>query len=67
MRETGFAATYPGDKVEAIGQLMGPNLLGEYFRVFDAEHDQSANTTRLVFKILPPDEVKALAQAGVIR
>lgn len=42
-------AHYRGDRREAVGQLMGPNLLGEVLQVVDATYDAVADRTTLGF------------------
>jgi hypothetical protein len=40
--------SYKGDRTrDAIGQHMGPNMLGEWLTVTAAEYDAGTNTTRL--------------------
>lgn len=48
-----FAANYSGDRREAVGQVMGPNTMGEYFKAVSATYDEVANRTRLVFDLVP--------------
>lgn len=48
-----FAANYSGDRREAVGQVMGPNTMGEYFKAVSATFDEVANRTRLVFDLVP--------------
>lgn len=39
---------YSGDRTaEAVGKVMGPNLLGEYLTVVSAEFDEATNKTRM--------------------
>lgn len=42
-------AHYRGDRRAAVGQLMGPNLLGEVLQVVDATYDAVADRTTLGF------------------
>lgn len=42
-------AHYRGDRRSAIGQLMGPNLLGELLVVVDATYDLESDRTTLGF------------------
>lgn len=39
---------YSGDRTaEAVGKVMGPNLLGEYLTVVDAVYDEATGKTRM--------------------
>lgn len=42
-------ANYPGDQRHAVGEVMGPNTLGELMTVVDATYDETADKTRLGF------------------
>jgi hypothetical protein len=43
-------ATYPGNVVNQImGEVKGPNLLGEYLTTVTADYDAEANETRVGF------------------
>lgn len=48
-----FAANYRGDRRDAIGQVMGPNTMGEYFRAATATYDDATNRTRITFDLVP--------------
>lgn len=41
--------SYRGDRRAAVGQLMGPNLLGEVLVAVDATYDPVTNRTRVGF------------------
>lgn len=41
--------SYRGDRRSTVGQIMGPNLLGEYLIAVDATYDPAANRTRVGF------------------
>lgn len=54
--------TYRGDKTHLIGRLMGPNTLGEYFKVEACEYD--GNRSRVGLRPLHPHEwLEALRSA----
>ena len=40
---------YRGDRTGAVGQVMGPNLLGEVVVAVDADYDAAADRTRVGF------------------
>lgn len=40
-------ANYKGDQTHAVGEHMGPNLLGEHFTVVKAWYDPDKDTTKL--------------------
>lgn len=42
-------ATYPGDVTHMIGEVKGPNLLGEPLTAVTAEYDPATNKTRVGF------------------
>jgi hypothetical protein len=42
-------ANYPGDCTHMIGEVKGPNLLGEMLTAVTAEHDTGTDTTRVGF------------------
>lgn len=42
-------ATYPGDVTHMIGEVVGPNLLGEMLTAVHAVHDLQTNKTRVGF------------------
>jgi hypothetical protein len=42
-------ATYNGNQTHVVGQLMGPNTLGELLTVVTASYDHQTNKTRLGF------------------
>jgi len=42
-------ATYPGDCRHMIGEVKGPNTLGEALRVVTADYDAATDTTRAGF------------------
>lgn len=42
-------ANYRGDQSHAVGEVMGPNRLGEHLVVVTAEYDDKADKTRLGF------------------
>jgi hypothetical protein len=48
MQPTRFA-TYPGDVTHIIGEVKGPNLLGERLTAITAEYDAETNKTRVGF------------------
>lgn len=48
-----FAANYPGDRREAIDQVMGPNTMGEYFKAVSVNYDEATEQTRIVFDLVP--------------
>jgi len=57
---------YKGDRTrDAIGQHMGPNLLGEYLTVTAAEYDATTDTTRLGLAYGVLDVPKILAQEAI--
>lgn len=42
-------ATYPGDVTHIVGELHGPNLLGERLTAITADYDPKADKTRVGF------------------
>lgn len=42
-------ATYPGDVTHIVGEVKGPNLLGESLTAVTAEYDQAADKARVGF------------------
>lgn len=42
-------ATYPGDVTHIIGEIKGPNLLGEPLTAVSAEYDAETDKTRVGF------------------
>ena len=42
-------ATYPGNCTHMIGEVKGPNTLGEALRVVTADYDPATDTTRVGF------------------
>ncbi len=42
-------ATYPGDVTHMIGEVKGPNLLGESLTAVSADYDAETNKTRVGF------------------
>ncbi len=42
-------ATYPGNVEDIVGDVKGPNLLGEYLLAVEAEHDPATDKTRVGF------------------
>jgi hypothetical protein len=42
-------ANYPGDNTHIIGEVKGPNTLGEALRAVTADYDPAADTTRVGF------------------
>lgn len=55
-------ATYKGDarNVAEEGQVVGPNLLGEYLRAVTADYDPMAGTTRVGFAYVPKSALDAV-------
>lgn len=46
-------ATYPGDQTaQIVGEVKGPNTLGEALRAVTADYDAETNTTRVGFSYL---------------
>lgn len=41
--------TYPGDVTHMVGEVKGPNLLGEHLTAVSAEYDSATNKTRVGF------------------
>lgn len=52
-------ATYPGDARDAIGQIVGPNMLRERLTVVTADFDAETKTTRLGFAFTTTPDVEA--------
>lgn len=52
-------ANYPNDHRDAIGQVMGPNLFGEFLTVVTAEYDPVNNQTRLGFSYTRVEDIDA--------
>lgn len=42
-------AIYPGDVRHMVGQVKGPNLLGEFLTAVTADYDPAAGKTRVGF------------------
>ena len=42
-------ANYPGDVTHVVGEVKGPNLLGEVLTAVSAEYDSTADRTRVGF------------------
>lgn len=42
-------ATYAGDVTSIVGEVKGPNMLGEYLVAEEAEYDAETNKTRVGF------------------
>lgn len=63
-----YAATYPGDRTEDVGQVVGPNANGYYFVAQTAEYDQSNNTTRIGFLMCSPEQsMECARQDGYVK
>lgn len=45
-------ANYPGNVTHIIGEVKGPNALGESLRAVSADYDESTNKTRVGFSYL---------------
>lgn len=54
-------ANYKGDRRESIGQIMGPNQMGERLTVVTADYDAKADRTRLGFAYTTTHDVEAAA------
>lgn len=60
MRKASRHLNYQGDRTaDAIGQVMGPNTLGEFLTVVETEYDPETDKTRhgLAYGIVEVDEV----------
>lgn len=53
-------ATYPGDATEAVGNVVGPNALGEPMTIVSAEHDPETGTTRVGFAFATTPDLETL-------
>lgn len=42
-------ANYPGDVTSIVGEVKGPNTLGEYLTAVAAEYDRETDMTRVGF------------------
>jgi hypothetical protein len=42
-------ATYPGNTTDTVGQIVGPNTLGERFTIVSAMYDPQTDKTRCGF------------------
>jgi hypothetical protein len=42
-------ATYPGDVTHIVGEVKGPNLLGEWLTAVTADYDAATDKTRVGF------------------
>lgn len=51
--------TYPGDVTGIVGEVKGPNLLGEFFRAVSADYDVETGKTRVKFEQLRTDSLLA--------
>ena len=45
-------ANYPGDCTRIIGEVKGPNTLGEVLRAVTADYDPESDVTRVGFSYL---------------
>lgn len=42
-------ATYPGNVTHIVGEVKGPNTLGEAMRAVSANYDEASDSTRVGF------------------
>lgn len=56
--------TYNADVRDIIGELKGPNLLGEFFRAVEANYDAETGKTRVKFEQLQWPNAEALREAA---
>lgn len=49
MAATARFLTYPGDVTHIVGEVKGPNTLGEFLTAVEAEYDSTTNKTRVGF------------------
>lgn len=63
--EKEFVANYPGDVSGIVDrrELLGPNLLGEYFVAMSAEYDAETDKTRVEFRLIPASGMERLYDA----
>lgn len=52
---------YPGDVRDAVGQKVGPNLLGEWLWITAATYDPDTDMTKAVLAYRPPATKEATA------
>ena len=63
--EKKFTANYRGDRRTSIGQVVGPNTMGEFFVAVEADFDEVAGRTKLTFDLVPLERKKAVDAAMV--
>lgn len=49
--------TYNADVRHIVGEVKGPNLLGEFFRAVEANYNAETSKTRVKFEQLRADDV----------
>jgi len=59
-------ATYPGDVTHIVGEVKGPNTLGELLRAETADYDSAADKTRVGFSFVAGGR-QAIRQAMATR
>lgn len=60
--EKRFTLNFPGSQFVDFGQIIGPNLFGEWFRPISESYDALSNRTAVEFDIVPKDDVRTEAQ-----
>jgi hypothetical protein len=50
-------ATYRGDTTDVVGQVVGPNLMGERMTAVSASYDAGTNRTRVGFDFARAEDV----------
>jgi len=57
-------ATYPGNALHIVGEIKGPNTLGEYLTAVSANYQESAGTTRVGFAYTTTHDVQRHTEHG---
>lgn len=54
-------ANYPGDARSILGEVKGPNTIGEFLTAVAADYDPATDTTRVGFAYTTTDDIEAQA------
>ena len=64
-RKASRHATYPGNVEHIVGEVKGPNTIGEHLAAVEATYDPEADKTRVGFAYATTHDIQA--QAGAQR
>ena len=53
-------ARYTGDRSDTVGQVVGPDRRGIYWRGTHAEYDADSDTTEVVFRPMPAADMERI-------